>query len=162
MQGCNRISLGCVQDTRTLSLVQKHIQLFYYCPYQQVNVFFYMQVLNWHPILNVILRLQDMNKKLRCVYTNLKLRAVCSRIRYCPVVHSLNEVPLHHPTGGTWQKAVNFSSFIHSPVSSVVLFLMFFLFLSTFSCTGNVNVSKVVIPTGDQVEKHFSSVEKER
>lgn len=31
-------------------------------------------------------------------------------------------------------------------------------FFSTFSCTGNVNVSQVVIPTGDQVEKLLSVV----
>lgn len=33
-------------------------------------------------------------------------------------------------------------------------------FLSTFSCTGNVNVSQVVIPTGDEVEKLLSVVRK--
>lgn len=118
-------------------------------------MFFYVQVLNWQPILNAILRRLELNKK------NKKKResSVCSRIRHS-VDHSaggLNEGPLHHPTGGTWHKAVNFSSFIHSTISSVVLFLMFFL-LPTFSCTGNVNVSQVVIPTGDQVEKLLSVV----
>lgn len=44
-------------------------------------MFFYVQVLNWHPILNVILRLLDTNKKIdggkKFVYTNLKLRELC-------------------------------------------------------------------------------------
>lgn len=49
-----------------------------------------------------------------------------------------------------------------SPLSFILRFLLlycFFLcfFLSTFSCTGNVNV-RVVIPTGDQVEKLLSVV----
>lgn len=118
-------------------------------------MFFYVQVLNWQPVLNAILRRLDLNKK----KNRKKESSVCSRIRHS-VDHSaegLNEGPLHHPTGGTWHKAVNFSSFIHSTISSVVLFLMFFL-LPTFSCTGNVNVSQVVIPTGDQVEKLLSVV----
>lgn len=54
--------------------------------------------------------------------------------------------PLHRPT---WDKAVNFSSFIHSTTSSVVLF-----------CICNVIV-RVVILTEDQVE-NLVSVEKER
>lgn len=37
-------------------------------------------------------------------------------------------------------------------------FVCLFFFQSTFSCTGNVNVSQVVIPTGDQVEKILSVV----
>lgn len=70
----------------------------------------------------------------------------------------MSEGPLHHLTGDTWHKAVNFSSFIHTTISSVVMFFyVFFFFFSTFSCTGNVNV-RVVIPTGDQVEKLLSVV----
>lgn len=100
-------------------------------------MFFYVQVLNWHPIRTVILRRLDMNihvnkmKKKVCLYQPKAPGAVCSRIRYL-VVHStegLNEVPLYHPTGGTWHKAMNFSSFIHCTISSVVLFLMFFFFV---------------------------------
>lgn len=48
---------------------------------------------------------------------------------------------LHRPT---WEKAVNFSSFIHSTTSSVVLF-----------CICNVIV-RVVILTEDQVENLVS------
>lgn len=50
-----------------------------------------------------------------------------------------------------------------SPLASILRFLLlccFFdvSFLSTFSCTGNVNVSQDVIPTGDQVKKLLSAL----
>lgn len=60
-------------------------------------------------------------------------------------VSGLTVAPLHRPT---WDKAVNFSSFIHS-TTSVVLF-----------CICNVIV-RVVILTEDQVE-NLVNVEKER
>lgn len=47
-----------------------------------------------------------------------------------------------------------------SPYPSILRFLLlycFWCFFSiSFSCTGNVNVSQVVIPTGDEVEKLLS------
>lgn len=49
--------------------------------------------------------------------------------------------------------------FLHSHPLRFLLYRFDVSFLSTFSCTGNVNVSQDVIPTGDPSEEAFVSSE---
>lgn len=92
----------------------------------------------------------------KSIGNRVKLRELCwSRTRYRPVgggAEGLKEVPLHHPTGGTRLRISPLhplKGFFCSTVCDVFCF-------STFRCSGNVNVSQVVIVTQDREEKLLS------